>query len=214
MYSKTMDENTPLLRNRFKPKKVKIEENLEEYNTTVNNPTIINTTTNPAINNKLVSYLLDNIKINNNRVYFNNSEDQLKEDIIRICQSSTDNFNLKQISDYIMEVCNTFETSDNLVFHIHRLKAYGLSTLYLVNNIFCYINYMFSGARYNYHTINGICFEFVKLNITQEQIDNIKNKDIIEISNLIILLLNCNKCEFGNNRNNDTPISIEEIIII
>jgi hypothetical protein len=73
---------------------------------------------------------------------------------------------------------------------------------------------MFSGARYNYHTINGICFEFVKLNITQEQIDNIKNKDIIEISNLIILLLNCNKCEFGNNRNNDTPISIEEIIII
>jgi hypothetical protein len=204
------NETTPLLRNRFKSNKPvnnQKEDNIVEHN---QKEDIIVEHNHQDINNFVASYLLDNIKINNNNVTFNNSEEQLKEDIIRICKNSTDNFNTKQIKNYIMKVCNAYESSDNFVFYIHRLKSYGLHNLYLVNNIFCYIDYMFSGARYNYHNFNSVCFEFNKLNITQEQIDKIKNKDVSEIANLIIILLQCDNCEFGVN---ETIIDVEEIII-
>jgi hypothetical protein len=200
-YSYLTEETKPLLRNRFKsmkPDKTEIKILVNNHNK------------HQDINNFVASYLLDNIKINNNNVTFNNSEEQLKEDIIRICKKSTDNFNTKQIKDYIINVCDTYEQSENFVFHIHRLKSYGLHSLYLVNNIFCYIAYMFSGAQYNYHNVNDVCFEFNKLNITQKQIDNIKNKNVSEIANLIIILLQCDNCEFGVN---ESIIDIEEIII-
>jgi hypothetical protein len=204
------NETTPLLRNRFKSNKPahNQKEDIVEHN---QKEDIVVEHNHQDINNPLASYLLDNIKINNNIVNFNNSEEQLKEDIIRICTNSTDIFNAKQIKNYIMAVGNTYEESSNILYHFARLKSHGLHNLYLINNIFGYIEYMFSGAQYNYHTINEVCFEFNKLNITQEQSYKIKNKDVSEIANLIIILLQCDNCVFGVN---DTGIDIDEIIIM
>lgn len=219
-YTRMIDmETTPLLRNRFKPTRITKIEKIEIV--VIDEPIkesksmmcrlIENAKKNARDKNSksdaVITYLLENIKINTTCISFDNSISHFKNTIFSLCDNC-DIFDMKNIKDYIARAYNIVDKS---VFSDTHIELINNTEIYIIFNLFMYINYMIKGCRYNYHNYNNICFTFDKLKISDEVIAKLKKGDIVEIVNLFLHLLSYDDCVFGVN---ESAIDIDTIEIL
>jgi hypothetical protein len=140
----------------------------------------------------LITYFLENIRINDKNISFDKSADDMKTFILNL-SDNCEIFNMKYLENYILRAYNF---PDEYKFSYTHLDAMKNTSFYLVYFIFNYISRMRKGCQYNYYNHNDVRFIYTNLNISEENVLKLKSGDMNEIINLILILLSCNHCSF------------------